>query len=196
MAVLDFRTKKELAYLSVGDHPQRIRHGFVSNAVLRSRLSPHAFAGDPSHVVAGVTKSRRRRTSARPRSNRLRSCRTPRLGRECGPELDDVVGRLDDLQPGPRASTGPGSPAPAGCAGARCARRSRCHRRRRPSSASASAPPARRPAARRGGGGRSTRRTTRTRRGTAGGRTGAHGRQCLVRRTNGISRTELSIVSV
>ena len=34
VAVLDFAKKKELAYLSVGDHPQRIRHGFVSNAVL------------------------------------------------------------------------------------------------------------------------------------------------------------------
>ena len=34
MAVLDFSTKKELAYLAVGDHPQRIRQGFVSNAVL------------------------------------------------------------------------------------------------------------------------------------------------------------------
>jgi len=34
VAVLDFSKKKELAYLAVGDHPQRIRHGFVSNAVL------------------------------------------------------------------------------------------------------------------------------------------------------------------
>ena len=36
VAVLDFGKKKELAYLAVGDHPQRIRHGFVSNAVLAS----------------------------------------------------------------------------------------------------------------------------------------------------------------
>ena len=32
--MLDFARKKELAYLPVGDHPQRIRHGLVSNAVL------------------------------------------------------------------------------------------------------------------------------------------------------------------
>src|SRR3954447_13657818 len=34
VAVLDFGKKKEVAYLAGGDHPQRIRHGLVSNAVL------------------------------------------------------------------------------------------------------------------------------------------------------------------
>ena len=34
MAVLDFSKKKELAYLPVGDHPQRVRHGYVREDVL------------------------------------------------------------------------------------------------------------------------------------------------------------------
>jgi hypothetical protein len=34
VAVLSFEKKEELAYLPVGDHPQRIRHGFVSEAAL------------------------------------------------------------------------------------------------------------------------------------------------------------------
>ncbi len=33
LAVLSFKTKKELAYLPVGNHPQRVRHGLVSKAL-------------------------------------------------------------------------------------------------------------------------------------------------------------------
>ncbi len=37
VAVLSFGKKKELAYLAVGDHPQRIRHGYVAESVLARR---------------------------------------------------------------------------------------------------------------------------------------------------------------
>ncbi len=55
VAVLDFRTKKEIAYFGVGDHPQRIRHGYVRNSVLRPAASfPTTGGGKGGRMAASL----------------------------------------------------------------------------------------------------------------------------------------------
>ena len=86
VAVLDFGKKKELAYLAVGDHPQRIRHGLVSNAVLAKYadapepVRPRAAAATPlkaSPAAAASARPDRPGASRRPTRATVRGTTTP-----------------------------------------------------------------------------------------------------------------------
>ena len=57
VAVLDFKTKKELAYFGVGDHPQRIRHGYVRNSVLRKAVATPTTGGGKGGRQSSVAAS-------------------------------------------------------------------------------------------------------------------------------------------
>lgn len=45
VAVLDFESGDELAYLDVGDHPQRVRHGHVPESVIATWTDPGSNSG-------------------------------------------------------------------------------------------------------------------------------------------------------
>ena len=92
VAVLDFSTKKELAYLPVGDHPQRVRHGYVREEVLAaSAAAAKASVGGKAGLEAAEPLSRLDSPPAPMVTDRVTTVGASFLGGEPGPWLPAAV---------------------------------------------------------------------------------------------------------